>query len=142
MIDRGTGALVVGGAKVFPIVLSNGPPAGTAPSGRNGLAEVSAGGVNMIRSGSGNWSLELADGQITVERSVLDAAGGHGLHCWTWLGKVPNLPTQAGSVNEQLLVKIVSALKGHPALAAWKGVDEPALSSVPAAGLVRAYTRL
>ena len=55
MIDRGTGALVVGGAKVFPIVLSNGPPpAGTAPSGRNGLAEVAAGGVNMIRSGSGN----------------------------------------------------------------------------------------
>ena len=143
MIDRGTGALVIAGAKVFPIVLSNGPPpAGTAPSGRNGLAEVAAGGVNMIRSGSGNWSLELADGQITEERSVLNAAGGHGLHCWTWLGRVPNLPAQAGSANEQLLVKIVKGLKGHPALAAWKGVDEPALGSVPAAGLVRAYQRL
>ena len=143
MIDTGTGALVVAGAKVFPIVLSNGPPpGGTAPSGRSGLAEVAAGGVNMIRSGSGNWSIELADGQITEERSVLDAAGGHGLHCWTWLGNVPNLPAQPGSANEQLLVKIIDALKGHPALAAWKGIDEPALSSVPPAGLVRAYQRL
>jgi hypothetical protein len=143
MIDSGTGALLIGGAKVFPIILSNGPPpAGTAPSGKNALAEVAAGGVNMIRSGSGTWSIELADGQIAAERSVLDAAGGHGLHCWTWLGKVPNLPAQAGSANEQLLVKIVDALKGHSALAAWKGVDEPALAPVPAAGLVRAYRRL
>src|SRR5258708_24529262 len=122
MIDSGTGALAIGGARVFPIILSNGPPpAGTAPSGKNALAEVAAGGVNMIRSGSGNWSVELADGQIAEERSVLDAAGGHGLHCWTWLGKVPNLPAQPGSANEQLLVKIVDALKGHSALAAWKG---------------------
>ena len=143
MIDSETGALIVGGAKIFPIILSNGPPpAGTAPSGKNGLAEVAAGGVNMIRSGSGNWSIELADGQITEERSVLDAAGGHGLHCWTWLGRVPNLPAQTGSANEQLLVKIVNGLKGHSALAAWKGLDEPALGSVPVAGLVRAYQRL
>ncbi len=128
---------------VFPIVLSNGPPpASTAPSGRNGLAEVAAAGVNTIRSGSGDWSLELVDGQIANERGVLDAAAGHGLRCWMWLGNVPNLPTQAGSANEQLLVKIVDALKGHPALAAWKGLDEPALGAVPAAGLVRAYQRL
>jgi hypothetical protein len=32
------------------------------------------------------------------------------------------------SVNEQLLTKIVSALKSHPALLAYKGVDEPAQS--------------
>jgi hypothetical protein len=143
MIDSGTGALLVGGAKVFPIILSNGPPlTGTAPDGRNGLVEVAAGGVNMIRTGSGSWSLEFADGQIADERHVLDAAAAHGLRCWTWLGKVANLPAQSGSTNEQLLVKIVNALKGHPALAAWKGIDEPALGSVPAAGLVRAYQRL
>ena len=65
-----------------------------------------------------------------------------GLHCLTWLGHVPNLPAQAGSANEQLLVKIVNALKNHPALAAWKGVDEPALAAIPVAGLVRAYQRL
>jgi hypothetical protein len=106
------------------------------------LAEVAAGGVNMIRSGSADWSLELADGQIAAERRVLDAAAAHGLRCWTWLGNVPNLPAQTGSANEQLLVKIVDALKGHPALGAWKGLDEPALGPVPAAGLVRAYERL
>jgi hypothetical protein len=143
MIDGATGALLLDGKKVFPLVLSNGPPlTGTAPSGRNGLAEVAASGVNLIRSGSGAWSTELADGQITVERGVLDAAGAHGLHCWTWLGKAPNLPAQAGSPNEQLLVKIVNALKGHSALGAWKGIDEPALSSVPPVGLERAYERV
>jgi hypothetical protein len=143
MIDSETGVLLVGGAKLFPLILSNGPPqAGSAPSGRNGLAEVAAGGINMIRTGSGTWSLEFADGQIAAERAVLDAAGAHRLHCWTWLGRVPNLPAQTGSANEQLLLKIVDALKGHPALAAWKGVDEPALGSVPLAGLARAYKRL
>ena len=127
----------------FPIVLSNGPPpAGLAPSGKNGLAEVAASGVSMIRSGSGAWSLELADGQIANERKLLDAAAAHGLQCWTWLGSVPNLPPLPGSENEQLLVKIVNALKGHPGLGAWKGYDEPALDEVPVAGLVRAYQRI
>jgi hypothetical protein len=143
MIDSATGVLLVGGAKLFPLILSNGPPpAGSAPSGRNGLAEVAAGGINMIRTGSGAWSLEFAEGQIAAERAVLDAAAAHRLHCWTWLGRVPNLPAQTGSANEQLLLKIVDALKSNPALAAWKGVDEPALGSVPVAGLARAYERL
>ena len=119
----------------FPIVLSNGPPAA-------GLAEVAAAGVTMLRTGSADWSLELVDGQIANERKLLDAAAAHGLHCWTWLGDVPNLPAQAGSANEQLLVKIVNALKGHPGLGAWKGIDEPALGAVPVAGLVRAYQRI
>jgi hypothetical protein len=143
MVDGATGSLLIGGAKLFPIVLSNGPPpTGTAPSGRNALAEVAAGGVNMIRSGSGSWAVEFADGQIATERTLLDAAADHGLHCWTWLGKVPNLPATAGSENELLLVKIVNALKGHRALAAWKGIDEPALGGDAVAGLVRAYKRL
>jgi hypothetical protein len=142
-IDAETGALLLGGAKAFPIILSNGPPpASTAPNGRNAWAEVAAAGVNMLRTGFGRWSLELADGQIAAERSVLDAAGSHGLHCWTWLGGVANLPAQAGSANEQLLTKIVAALKGHSALAAWKGIDEPALQALPPSGLVRAYRRL
>jgi hypothetical protein len=85
--DAATGSLVVGGKKVFPTVRSNGPaPAANAPGGRNGLAEVAAAGVSFLRTGTGNWTAEFADGQIQNERKLLDAAASHGLLCWTWLG--------------------------------------------------------
>jgi hypothetical protein len=127
----------------FPIVLSNPPPPGRrAPSGRQGLAEVAAAGVTHARSGIADWNVELADGQIALERQLLDAAHAHGLSGWVWLGGLPNLPPQAGSPREQLLAKVVNALKGHPALGAWKGIDEPAWGHVPAAGLLRAYRRI
>jgi hypothetical protein len=142
-IDPATGSLTVGGKKVFPIVLSNGPPAtGVAPNGRNGLAEVAAAGVSLLRTGVGNWSVEFLSGQIQNERKLLDAAGSHGLLCWTWLGRLPNFPTASGSTNEQLLTQVVNGLKAHPALGAWKGFDEPAFGGVAAAGLVRAYKQI
>jgi hypothetical protein len=142
-IDAATGSLLIGGKKVFPIILSNGPPPSSlAPSGRNGLAEVASAGVGFLRTGTGNWTPEFAAGQIQNERKLLDAAATHGLHCWTWLGRLPNLPTTSGSTNEQLLTQVVNALKGHPALGAWKGLDEPAFAGVPAAGLVRGFKQL
>jgi hypothetical protein len=146
-IDRSTGALLVDGGKVFPIVLSNAPPPGAkAPSGADALAELAAGGANFIRTGRNDWSLESLEQQIAAEREVLDAAATHGLHCWLQLGNVPDLPDRATSANEQLLTSIVGQLKDHPALGAWKGVDEPANpnrpSRVPAARLERAYRQL
>jgi hypothetical protein len=110
----------------FPIVLSHGPPAGR-------LGEVAAAGVSHIRLGHAGWSEELVDGQVAAERAQLDAAAAHGLRGWVWLGKVQGDP---------LLSKIVNGLKGHAALGAWKGWDEPALAGVPAAPLVRAYKRI
>ena len=74
-VDPASGALVQGGRKIFPLCLSNGPPADrTAPSGRNGLAEVAAAGINMIRTGSAAWGPETAPGLIALERQKLDAA--------------------------------------------------------------------
>lgn len=62
-VDTASGALRVGGRKVFPICLSNGPPPdGTAPSGRNGLAEVAAAGVNLIRTGAAAWDRRRRQG--------------------------------------------------------------------------------
>ena len=34
-------------------------------------------------------------------------------------------PGSGASQNEQFLTKVVNALKGHPGLLAWKGIDEP-----------------
>ncbi len=77
----------------FPIVLSNPPPpGGTAPNGRNGLAEVAAGGVSFIRTGRNDWSLAAIDAQLAAEKKLLDEAQAHGLQCWLWLGDTTNLP--------------------------------------------------
>jgi hypothetical protein len=147
-VDRVTGSLVVEGRKLFPLVLSNGPPAGgKAPNGQDALAEVAAAGARFIRVGRRDWSLDSIEQQIAAERGVLDAAAVHGLHCWLQLGSVPDLSSSRTlAANEQLLTRIVGELKDHPALGAWKGIDEPANPNrparIPVAGLVRAYRKL
>lgn len=130
----------------FPIVLSNGPPpGGKAPNGRNGLAEVAAAGVTHIRTGLGDWGLASLDAQLAQQRALLDAAGAHGLKAWLWLGDAANLPQPAS--DHRLLDRIADGVAGHPALGAYKGVDEPRNPFrgdkwIRPAGLVRAYTRL
>jgi hypothetical protein len=146
-VDRATGALVAEGRKLFPIILSNGPPLGAkAPNGKDALAELAAGGAGLIRAGRPVWAPESIDQQIAAEREVLDAAAAHGLRCWLQLGNVPDLPARGFAAKEQLLNRIVGQLRDHPALGAWKGIDEPANPNrptrVPVAGLVRAYRTL
>jgi hypothetical protein len=142
-IDAATGVLLVDGRRTFPIVLSNGPPPGRkAPNGRNGLAEVAAAGVNFVRTGSASWSAQ----EIDAQRALLDAAAQHGLLGWLWLGGLPNLP-QGPSPRAQQLAQVVDGLQGHPALGAYKGIDEPrnifrGKDWIRADGLVRAYERL
>jgi hypothetical protein len=138
-----TGALVIGGRKVFPIALSEAPPqGGQTRDGRDAWAEVAGAGVNFIRTGLHEWNLQQIDNQIAAERARMDAAAAHGLYCWPRLGNAGNLPAAQGSVEEQLLVRIANGLKAHAAMGAYKGVDEPAWGGVPAAGLIRARTKL
>jgi hypothetical protein len=143
-----TGVLRIDGSDVFPIGFSNPPPLGKqAPSGKEGLAELKDGGASFIRTGIAKWNLQSIDAQIAAERKLEDAAQANGLHCWLWLGETPNLPTQAGSENEQLLTRITSEFKGHPALGAYKGIDEPrnpfsGANWIRPAGLKRAKTKL
>src|SRR6478672_5252551 len=107
-IDRRTGALVVEASKVFPLVLSNGPPLGAkAPNGQDALAEIAAGGASFIRTGRHDWSSASLDQQIAAEREVLDAAEAHCLHCWVQLGHVPNLSEREPAAQKRLLTQIV-----------------------------------
>jgi hypothetical protein len=132
----------------FPIGLSNGPPpAGKAPNGRNGLAEVAAAGVTFIRTGRADWSTGQINAQIAAERALLDAAHAHGLQGWLWLGDLPNLPAGATSPQAKLLASVADGVQGHAALGAYKGIDEPrnpfrGASWIRPAGLVRAYELL
>src|SRR5216684_1691211 len=150
-IDQATGRLLIDGRKVFPIGLSYAPPlGGKTPNGNDGWAEVAAAGVNFIRTGRNDWSLAAVDAQVASERGRLDAAASHGLHCMLRFADVGSFPPSTGSgspsINEQLLVKIANGLRGHPALGAYYGVDEPANPNRPTQiapdGLVRAHSRL
>jgi len=151
-VDAATGALLIGGGKVFPICLSNGPPPdGTAPSGKNGLAEVASAGVTLLRTGTAAWGPETAPGLITLEKQKLDAVVAHGLLGWVWLGDLTDLPPRPSpstpTEREKLLTTVVNGLKGHAGLGLWKGVDEPRNPArgdnwIRPAGLVRGYERL
>ena len=141
-----TGCIVIDGQKVFPIGLSEAPPlGGKTRDGRDAWAEVASAGANFVRSGFREWSLAQIDNQIATERGRMDAAAAHGMYCWPRLGNAGDLPPATGgqpSVPEQLLVRIANGLKTHPALGAYKGVDEPAWGGVAPAGLTRARTKL
>ena len=138
-----TGALVVAGKKVFPLGVSLPPPVGgKTPDGKDAWQELKNGGVSFVRTGRANWDAQQIDAQIAAEKTLEDAAAAHGLLSWLWLGDLPNLPTTAGSPKEQLLTQVVDAFKAHPGLGAYKGIDEPQHSNIPAAGLIRAHTKL
>jgi hypothetical protein len=101
----------------------------------------------MVRTGQNAWTLATVDAQIAAERQTLDALAAQKLQAWLWLGDVTNLPATPGSEREQILARVGDALQDHPALAAYKGVDEPANPErgggpVPPAGLVRGHERL
>ena len=141
-----TGVLLVDGQKVFPIGLSDPPPHDAlAPSGEHAFRELANGGATMIRTGTPHWALNRINHQIAAETTIQDAAAAHGLQCWMRLGPIANLPGAAA--NQQLLQKIVAAFKGHPALCAYKGIDEPrnpfrGTKWIRPAGLVRAHARI
>lgn len=150
-IDRATGALRVGGAKVFPLGLSNPPPLeGRAPNGNEALKEVAAAGIDLVRTGRGDWSLDRLPQQLALERAWLEAAAAAGLQAWLYLGEVPDLPPRTpgqASAREQMLAGIAGAFKDHPGLGLYKGVDEPRNPFrgdkwIRPAGLVRAARRL
>ena len=68
---------------------------------------------------------------------------------WLWLGDAGNLPPPAAQPSEQerLLARIADGVQGHPALGAYKGIDEPrnpfrGANWIRPAGMIRAYTRL
>ena len=141
------GCLAIDGQNVFPLRLSEAPSVdGKTRDGRDAWAEVASAGANFVRTGLRDWSLPQIDNQILAERARMDAAAAQGMYCWPRLGNAGDLPpAPAGgqpSVKEQLLVKIANGLKTHPALGAYKGVDEPAWGGVPPDGLARARTKL
>jgi hypothetical protein len=136
-IEVATGTMLVDGAPVFPIGLSDPPPLGsTAPdSGLDAWAEIASVGVRLVRNYT-RW-VDPVDEQLISVAEQLDAASSHGLQLWLGLAGVCN-----DLSKRALLDRIVNTFKAHPGLGAWKGADEPAHGHIAAEGLVRVYRRL
>jgi hypothetical protein len=138
VVDPSTGDLRVGGKRVFPIGLSDPPPLGsTAPnSGLPAWEEIARAGVSFVRNYT-VWTAAAFEEQLPAVVRELDAAPNHGLQVWLALAGVDE-----DLSHQRLLDQIVNAVQGHPGLGVWKGVDEPALDRVPAAGCVAVYRHL
>src|SRR3954454_10180841 len=109
-LDEPAAAIVIGGRRLFPTALSDGPPLGRpAPGGGDAWQEIATAGVNMLRTGSISWTLANIDAQIAAERARLDAAAARGLRCWIRLSNAAQLPTDPESVEARLLSRIVPA---------------------------------
>jgi hypothetical protein len=137
----GSRTILFNGKPTFPLVLSPGPPLGAqTPWGTNGLAETSAAGVNVYRTGAGGmWTDADIDSALAWDRAAA------ALHVYTW----PNLGgySQAlpGSPEDEGLANVVGRLTDDPsgsAIAFWKGRDEPWYSDIAPAALQFAYCRV
>jgi hypothetical protein len=131
------GTTLIDGQKVFPIVLAKGPEReSTTPSGADALDEVVGAGVNFFKVGPASrpwWPEDQADAiawnQEAAARSV-----------YTWV----NLATLADAtpetpVKEKRLRDVIGLLRNGPALAMWKGADEPWLGEFAPEELQYAY---
>ena len=137
----GNGTVLLDGAKTFPIVLAKGPePATTTPEGRDALAEVASGGATYLKTGPATIAWTAAD--IEDAKQQNRAAAANGLHTWVNLSTVAR--ATPGSASDALLEQVVTALEsdaGGPAIAMWKGADEPLWSGIAPDALQFAYCR-
>lgn len=137
-VDAATGDLLVAGKRVFPIGLSDPPPAdGVAPnSGLPAWAEIAKAGVTFVRNYT-VWTEAAAGEQLLAVEQELNAAAQHGIQVWLALAGIDR-----DLSHRRLVDQVIDAVKGHPGLGVWKGVDEPALGRVPVSGCVAVYEHL
>jgi hypothetical protein len=128
-LDR-HGTVLLDGRPIFPLVLAKGPPA-------DGLAEVAAAGVNVVKVGpAGEWS----DAEIASTIAENQAAAAAGIHTWVNLSSLSAVAPWGW--REELLRHVIGSLEADPsgsAVAMWKGADEPLRYRVPATSLRFAY---
>ena len=128
--------LVIDGRKVFPIGFTMPPPQdGKTPDGRDAFEELHDAGANFLRTGL--MGVPWDDAALEAEQKYHDAAARHGLHCLVNLRELGSIgPDDAA--KEARLRQLVNRFKTHPALGAWKHVDEPEWGKHPLPPMLRA----
>jgi hypothetical protein len=131
------GTTLIDGRKVFPIVLAKGPERdSTTPTGADALDEVVAAGVNVFKVGPAQspWSDEDKEDAVAWNQEAAE----RGVYTWVNLATLadatPQTPTQEARLRE-----VIDLLGNGPALAMWKGADEPQLAGFEPEQLQYAY---
>ena len=134
-----TGTILLDGTKIFPIVLSKGPPRdGTTPLGADALNETIAAGVNFFKVGPATTLWTSADIEDARLWDAATAARGR----YTWINLSTLSQAQPGSSTHQLLHQVITTLRsdpGSPGIGMWKGADEPWWTGIPVSSLQFAY---
>jgi hypothetical protein len=128
---------VIDGKKVFPIGFTMPPPPdGKTPTGKNGIDELHDAGATFLRTGvmGTNWDEATFD----LQQTWLDAAARNGMHVVFNLREASSIDAKMPK-REELLRKILARFKDHPAMACWKGIDEPQWGKHPIEPMVNAY---
>jgi hypothetical protein len=128
---------VINGKKVFPIGFTMPPPPeGKTPAGKNGIDELHDAGATFLRTGvmATNWDEATFD----LQQKWLDAAQRNGMYVLFNLREASSIEAKTPK-REELLRKILGRFKDHPAMACWKGIDEPQWGKHPIEPMVNAY---
>src|SRR5688572_16633743 len=132
--------IVIDGKKVFPIGFTMPPPPdGKTPTGKNAIDELGDAGATFLRIGvmATNWEEPIMD----LQQKWLDAAARNNMYCLFNLREASSFDAKTPK-KEQLLRTIVARFKDHPAMAIWKGIDEPQWGKHPIEPMVNAYKLL
>jgi hypothetical protein len=133
---RPDGVFEFDGKPAFPIGFTTAPaPTAKAPSGGSGYRELASNGLAFNRCGiPGKWG---PDSEAGLD-AMLDAAAKAGLLCAMYIPEVSEIKP-GDTAKEAELRRVVNKYKPHPAVAFWKGADEPEWGKVPVEDLQAFY---
>jgi hypothetical protein len=130
------GTALIDGNKVFSIVLAKGPELKSkTPDGADALDEVVDAGVNVFKVGPASrpwWPEDKADAVAWDQEAAERGA-------YTWVNLATLADAEPGKLKDTRLREVLDLLKDDPALAMWKGADEPQLAGFAPEELQYAY---
>ncbi len=134
--------VLLNGKPFFPIIMSPGPPLNAkSPDGRDALDELKSAGVNGFRLGLFNdySKQEFWNGRTeALLGRYLDWLHSREMYGLVNLQKLSVIDDPADS-NAQHLKAFIAKFASHPAVFAWKTMDEPQWGNVSLKGCANAY---
>ena len=138
----GNGTVLLDGAKTFPIVLAKGPePGTTTPDGSDALAEVASARRDVPQDRAGDVAWTAADIEDAKQQNRAAAANAP-----PHLGQPEHGRPGDARLSERRASRAgrdrrSRATPAAPAIAMWKGADEPFWSGIAPSALQFAYCR-
>ena len=128
--------LAVNGRKVFPIMVSPGPPTlSRTAAGVDAFRELREAGVLLTRMPqTTDWNAQV----LAEQQAQLDWALAQGMFCMVNLRELSEFAA-GDTVTEAALRDLVNQFKNHPALGLWKNKDEAWWGKVSVDDLKRGY---